>query len=194
MNKNSQLTEIRMLLPWYLNNTLDPAQRERVEAELKKNKTLRAEFDWLKSVQTQIQNEELVLPQHGLDKLMQRITAEQTAPSVRASAWLKPAFAIAASLLVVQTVVMSYLLTHRESALESLSGPVVSGAILQITFRPGVTEQQLRGLLIANQAEIISGPGALGIYRVRVSEERVQQVISALQKQSDIIESVRQQN
>jgi hypothetical protein len=193
MNDNSQLTEVRMLLPWYLNNTLDAVQRERVEVELKKNKTLRAELDWLKSVQTQVQNEEMALPQHGLDKLMQRIATEQTAPSARASAWLKPAFAIAASLLVVQTVVMSYLLTHQESTLQPLSGPIVSGAILQITFRPGVTEQQLRGLLIANQAEIVSGPGALGIYSVRVSEDKAQQVISSLQKQSDIVESVRQQ-
>lgn len=193
MKKHPQLTEARELLPWYVNNTLSEVERKRVESELAKNEVLRAELAWLKGLQTEVKNTGMAKPQQGVEKLMQRIAADRIRSggisNRNTTNWLRPAFAIAATLLVVQTFVLSYILIDRESVLQPLSGPSTQ-AVLQVTFRPGVTEQQLREILALNQAEIVSGPGSLGVYGIKISPDKVQQVMTDLRNKTDIVESV----
>ena len=61
----------------------------------------------------------------------------------------------------------------------------------QITFAENVSEKAVRELLIEVEANIVSGPSALGIYRLGfVNSDARDQGISELSQKSDIVESV----
>jgi hypothetical protein len=63
------------------------------------------------------------------------------------------------------------------------------GPVLQITFKPSATEEEIRLLLVKIRGTLVGGPGQLGNYFVKVPDEKVEEA----QKQvmgSPIIESV----
>ena len=61
----------------------------------------------------------------------------------------------------------------------------------QVTFAENVSEKAVRELLIEVEANIVSGPSALGIYRLGfVNSDARDQGISKLSQKSDIVESV----
>ena len=64
----------------------------------------------------------------------------------------------------------------------------------QVTFAENVSEKAVRELLIEVEANIVSGPSALGIYRLGfVNSDARDQGISKLSQKSDIVESVIEQ-
>ena len=64
----------------------------------------------------------------------------------------------------------------------------------QITFAEDVSEKAVRELLITTEANIVSGPSALGIYRLGFADADARdRGISQLSQRSDIVESVIEQ-
>ncbi|MBI1889798.1 MAG: hypothetical protein HYS18_04060 [Burkholderiales bacterium] len=65
------------LLPWYINHSLDEAERRRVEHGLKASPLLQAELTWMRRLRQQIQispaRRRLPAWDAGLDRLMQMI-------------------------------------------------------------------------------------------------------------------------
>lgn len=62
-------------------------------------------------------------------------------------------------------------------------------AELTLAFRPDATEGDLRALLGETGASLVSGPSALGLYRVRVPADRLAAADETF-GQSDLVESV----
>ncbi len=138
----------------------------------------------------------------GLDRLMARIAAEKSgkvssiAPAVKmktAASWYKPAFAIAASIVFAQVIGLHMLLNDGSGAdtLRVLAGGTAAqqGAVLQVTFKPVTTETQIRASLAAVEGEIIGGPGALGVYSIRVKKGQGLNAISKLMQQQGVVDS-----
>ncbi len=190
---------LRALLPWYVNGTLDAAARARVEAYLERSAPARAEAAWLARLDEDLRAA-TPLPESdpGFEKFMQRLEA-QRAPNVVAMRrrekprWFVPALALAATLLVVQAGVIGVLMHERDARLTTLSAPpaAVEGARLQVTFRPEATEAQIRAVLAEVGAQIVGGPGALGVYTLAVAPETLAAARERLAARSDVIESVR---
>lgn len=197
---NAAIEHVEDQLTWYVNGTLGKAETEVVEKHLASCAHCRAELAWLREVRQQTQsNMPDFAPEPGLQRLMEKIRAEQqiAKPAPRfwprfELSWRSPAMGFAAILIVLQAVVIGGLLTRGDETHHTLSGRAASveGTLLQITFRPDAREADLRAVLSSVQAEIVSGPGALGVYTIEVPSENSRSALAQLQRREDLVQSV----
>jgi hypothetical protein len=207
MNTLNGEQQLQRILPWYVNASLVGVDRTEVERKLTIFPGLQAEVAWLSKIREDMQTQRQVglsqrSPSEGLDTLMALVRGEQTGNVVplrqRFTQWatssrhLAVSMGIAATILVAQTVVIGYMVASPDSEyLVPLSGGgVTAGAMLQITFKPQATESQIRLLLGRVRGQIVSGPGALGVYLVRVPDGQAKQALGTLQADSAVIDSV----
>jgi anti-sigma factor RsiW len=183
------------LLPWYANGTLAPDQRSAIDRHLAACARCRAELDWLRQLGTHVQASRAPAEGDlGLARFLDGIARDSNVVPLRRPQrprWVAPAFALAASLLVAQTVTIGVLLKDREAVLETLAGPAAaSGTLLQVTFAPHATQAQISALLAAVEARIVDGPGALGVYTLSVAPAGADTAIRELEKAKETVASV----
>lgn len=191
------LEQARELLPWYVNGTLDAARRKLVDEQLAQSPALRTELDWLRKLDRDI-DETTSIPggDLGLGRLMSRIDAEREGKLVplkrpERPRWFVPSLAIAATLVIAQTLVIGVLVKDRSEVLVPHSGLVKGkGSLLQVQFQPSATEVQMRELLVVVGGDVVAGPGSLGIYTIRVSDERAEEALQRLRAEIAIVEAV----
>jgi len=166
----SELAHPDELLPWYVNHTLPAAERQAVEAHLRGCERCSAEIGFLEALRMQVKQATGEHPPDrvGLQRLMREVRA---APTRRERPWLRPALAAAVAAVVVQAALIGWLWT-RQPPIEPLGGPWSGGVVLQVRFAPAASEARIRALLQASDATIIDGPGALGVYRLRLRDLR----------------------
>jgi hypothetical protein len=155
----------------------------------------------------------------GLNALMGRIAAEQVKPAIatprRAAVvqqrdfwaelnqWVSDylgfgsrGFAMGAAVLVLaQAGVIGALLVNQPAQQTVLSGvasaPIGEGmTVLTVAFKPSATELAIRQTLASANAQITSGPSALGLYTVSVATSQLDASIAALRAASSVVESV----
>lgn len=155
----------------------------------------------------------------GLGLLMQRIAQEKSSQSARAALpvpapggrlsswagrWLEwfgtlglrpPALALSAAIvLIVQAGVIAALLIQAPAQQMPLNGTVAASSadqvLLTVAFKPEATEQALRQVLAAVQAQIVGGPSALGLYTVAVPGARADGAVAQLRDAKSVVESV----
>jgi hypothetical protein len=209
MNEQQMKAQFQEWLPWHVNGTLEAERRAWVDQYLKDHPEARAQLRWYESLQQRIQDSAPVVSADiGLHKLMSRVRQERRAkaPSLMerineffAGLRPTPAFALAASLILVQAGVIGVLLVQQHKA--DLAAPDYGGMraipdgqaqlvpVLQINFKPESTEREIRMLLVSVGGTVVSGPGQLGNYVVSVAPEKIDQARAQLQ-QSKIVEAV----
>jgi len=183
--------QLRELLPFHANQTLDATQMAQVQSGLKRYPELQAELAWLQTMRQTVQKQPLdPLPTGdlGWSTLAKRIESERAQkarPATRTEpgwqetlrAWLQlnfmPVMVTACAVLVIQGVVIGSLLQQDETYIPAgTPDPVAAtapGVLLHIAIRPTVTEPQLREALRRFKANIVQGPSALGIYTVQIA-------------------------
>ena len=181
------------LLPWYVNGTLTGQEQREVMNHLETCERCRQEIAWLQKIRAQIKADKSAAPgEFGLNRLMRDIRREQAIPA-RKRSWWQPALAAAAVIIVVQGAVLMNLLSQPESIVP-LGGPVAEGVVLQVRFHPEASEARIRALLQQVRGNIVGGPGALGVYRLRLDdmagEATVEHTINELRAQQEIITHV----
>lgn len=192
----TEFERARELLPWYLNGTLDAPRRLLVEAQLARSTALREELEWLRKLDHDLEGT-LPIPEGdlGLGRLMNRIEAQGEGTLVplkrpQRRRWLVPSLALAATLVIAQTLVIGVLLNDRSQVLKPLGvSTTTQGSLLQVQFRSTATEAQMRELLVACGAEVVGGPGSLGIYTLRVAPERADEALRQLRAATAIVEA-----
>lgn len=186
------------LLPWYVNGTLPEDDRRRIERLIQQSPEMRAEVHWLQSVRQHMRD---AVPSHagdaGLTRLRALIQAEQSGAVTPLSArkarpWLNWPLPMALAATFVFSVVVTFYLPSREGTLEPLSGQsaTASTVIVQVTFKASAPEGEIHQLISSVQGEIVSGPGALGVYSLRVQRARAEQALAALRARKDLVDSV----
>ncbi len=188
-------SELRTLLPWYVNGTLTEADRARVEHWLEESESGRTEVAWLRRLRSDIQAQKAhgaIAP--GTQRFARLLQADVGRPVRRWFDWQRwtvPALTVALSVVVVQGVVIANLMRH-ETSLETLSERPAAerGPRLQITFVPSATEAQIRAALQAAHVEIAKGPGALGVYEVAVRTGSVEDALASLRAQPVVVARV----
>jgi hypothetical protein len=199
--------EIVELLPWYLNNTLTPEERRRVEAHTASCSACRREIRQWQALQATVREmgDAVQTPMaEGLDALRRRIEQERE-PAVswgeRLQAWLDGLFArrpvptlalaVVAAQLLLLVGLTAVLIEQRgeiRSLYQTLSGPSVSPTLaparLTVVFQEQATEAEIRNLLQRVQGTIAAGPSALGLYTIALAGERdpEERVVRALQE------------
>jgi hypothetical protein len=191
--QESEREEIEMLLPWYATRKLDAADHARVERYLESHPEMRriAELANEEADATFAANEAIAVPRHAiLDQLLAKIEAEpkQRATRMATGVWqrcvdwldgfapstLALAGAAAALLVVVQAASIGALLLERQGSpgFQTATGPTAvssKGSFALVTFVPSATVEAITTFLNENHAEIVEGPKAAGVYRVRLS-------------------------
>ena len=178
------------LLPWYANGTLADGERRRVEAHLRDCGRCRQEVAWWQDLRAQIRAENTRgFGELGLHRLLRDARAGTAPPPSR---WWRPALTAAVVVIAIQSVVLIDVM-NRPAAIAPLGGRMTDGVVLQVRFAPHATEAQIRQLLQKTRASLIDGPGALGIYRVRLDgiaaaqDPAIQRVVDELTVHRDVV-------
>ena len=186
------------LLPFYVNGTLPEADRAWVDDYLRDHPAARAELHWARSLQSRLRDDvPAVSSEVGLERALARIRSEGPAPQrarraagpsllERLGDWLgalvpqpllRPAFAGAVALAVVQGVAIVHLLGERDDVSEiravQPSAVAEHGPYLKLNFKPDAREADIRLLLVEVNGSLAAGPGQLGDYYVRVPAAQV---------------------
>ena len=177
------------LLPWYVNDTLSPAERAAVDQHLGECPACRAELAHCHALANTVQDPAPIWqPAPGaFERLMadiERMEAPLTpAPRRTMPFWHRirdwlgatpspvrwtlalEGMAVAALLLIV--ILPGARLTADYETLSSGSAqPATAGPRLRIVFVERATARDMQRLLLAIEGSIVAGPGALGVYTV----------------------------
>lgn len=194
--------EIEELLPFLANETLEGAERARVEAAVKSDASLAAELEYLQGLRAEVKSRAIGASpgEFGLARLMRDIdqiekseqvadvATDQGTPPI-SNIW-RLAAAAAVTLFVAQSAMIW---TAPETLMELAGGGSVSdyeGPVLVVAFEGTSTEATIRQLLLDQGLEIITGPSSLGLYRLSVaSEDDVEAALAALNAAQGVVES-----
>jgi anti-sigma-K factor RskA len=194
--KQSEPSEIELLLPWYAAGTLDVHESQQVEAALANDPELAARYEWVRAELAQeIHVSEAAGEPSGRDveALFAKIdalpaqksrssidfgarTAEFLASlSPRTLAWSAMAAALA---IVLQAGLLAGIMLKEKSAggYETASVPAnVSGegSYVLLRFQPQASAADVANFLETNKLSIVGGPSAGGLYRVRVAPTKL---------------------
>ncbi len=173
------------VLAFYINGSLDDAERRAVVQALAGNAELRREAEILRALRCGIQSRELPTPgELGLKRLRCDLKREREPAMGRR--WRL--IAIAAMLLLsVQTVVM-FVRPVLPRHYAPLSGPPARAAVLQLGLAAGATAAEIAHLLRSINARIVDGPGAGGLYRIALrGDGDIGQALVTLQAHPEIV-------
>ncbi len=216
MHENQQKQQFHQWLFLYVNGRLGETERDWMTKYIAAHPEARAEVQIEHALRENLREELPIFAQdEGLAQFMIRLHAETNASkkmtflaSLQAFSHrlqetlshysITPAWAVTATLLIAQAGVIGVLLLN--PAMREVSGSnsvewrsvgekaITQGPVLQITFKPTATEEEIRLLLVKISGSIVGGPGQLGNYFIKVPNGNLE----AAEKQvrtSSIVES-----
>jgi len=196
-----------LLLPWYLNRTLEKTEHEAVKKHLRSCSICKDEFAAIKREQKLYQStaEEVSVPQ-TFPHLMEEIEKRERTIWQRVASFIpRPQPALAATLIATQFIVIAGLVGllalnpwgAGEMMYRTLSGPQAvegKGPRLSILFQDGVQEKTAREVILEINGTIVRGPSPMGVYTVELrsdmSPEELQGVIASLRQKRNVIRFV----
>jgi hypothetical protein len=194
--KQSEPSEIELLLPWYAAGTLDARESQQVERALANDPELAARYEW---VRAELEQETHVSEAAGepsardvktlfakIDALPAqksrasidigaRVAEFLAALSPRTLAWSAMAAALA---IVLQAGFLAGLVLKEKSpgGYETASAPANisgEGSYVLLRFQPQASAADVANFLETNKLSIVGGPSAGGLYRVRVAPTKL---------------------
>ncbi len=185
------MKDAELLLPWYVNRALGEGERNEVDQLLQEDGTARQEVEFLTAVREGVRNQQYGSPgEFGWRRLQGEIERDRRGAQ-GAARWWRPAMAAAALVIIVQGGVLFSLVTE-QPAYKPLGEPASTGAVLQVAFKPSATEREIRQLLREVDGSLITGPSALGLYRIRLGSDDVNHIAAALERMSSATAVVEQ--
>ena len=183
--------EVRRNLPWYAAGSLTAEETAAVEAELARSPDLRHELEEWRTIGSAAAAPRAGEPEFRghVAEVWARIDAhERAARQAKARAplavlggWLRDTWAVmpvggrvalAAQFVLIVAMGVSFELPPRtDSGYQTLAGkaPITAkGPLLSVAFEPTATEEQLRAVLAAVDAEVVAGPTREQFYTIEL--------------------------
>jgi anti-sigma factor RsiW len=207
--KQSEPSEIELLLPWYAAGTLDARESQQVERALASDPELATRYEWVRAeleqethvseaagepsardVKTLFAKIDALPPQKSRTSIdiSARIAEFLAALSPRTLAWSAMAAALA---IVLQAGFLAGFVLKEKSpgGYETASVPAnVSGdgSYVLLRFQPQAAAADVANFLETNKLSIVGGPSTGGLYRVRVAPTKLakadlMRIVNALQ-------------
>ncbi len=184
------------LLPWFVNNTLSLPQHNQVGEHLQHCQRCQNEVTLLQQMRQAVKAAPNQPPgELGLNRLLKKVQAEkkidQALQETQSGSWSRD-FAIAASLLILLQAGLLIDAWFLSKPLIPLAGLQEHGIVLQVSFVPTATEEQIRETVSTVHGSFIDGPGQLGIYRIRLNrlpqdKIDVEETIKRLRQQKEVV-------
>ncbi len=172
--------EIWLQIPWYVNDRIDAAQRERVETHLRDCAACRSEVAQQRRVHAVMSADPgvEVLPSASLARLRQRI--DQLDPPVgnaaSRSGESRQRMLMAAAVAGVAVVLGLVLVVQHPAGAPStgyftVSTPRARPAqeVIRVVFAPPTTVAQMQRVLEQNEVRIVAGPTEAGVYSLALT-------------------------
>jgi hypothetical protein len=170
--------QVKVLLPWFVNGSLNEAEQSFVDEHLQTCDQCRQDVEQLVLISA-----EFNLPTEsarwqdvarraaanfvaGLDAAESRPSTSRTKARSRPLAWVTAAVACTFFLAVLLLLPAGDV--YR--TLGGLGGTHTEATVIQVVFSPDATEQSIRTLLLDDGNEVLSGPTRQGVYRVSLGE------------------------
>ena len=170
-------TEAFELLPWLVNDTLSAEEQAAVEQHIDRCPACRHELDEQQNMQDLVRESSLVpLPtSRSFNQLLSRIDASGSG-TVRSRHVGRRRYLIAATLAAVSMAALLMVVVVDQPAprgefvtLTESSAQGGSGPTLHVVFESGISEADMRDVLLAVDGEIVSGPTPEGVYTIGVA-------------------------
>lgn len=163
--------DAQQLLPWFVAGTLSEPERSAVAEHVRTCEPCRREEAWLRGVADAVRSRPVPSP---APELGARVLARLGSRDVRGSWWsrlwgvreARGLLAVAvAQAVVIAGLVGSWFVPRADFRTLGRS----QAAHVQVVFRPDATESAIRGVLQRLGATVVDGPGAGGVYRLRLA-------------------------
>ena len=188
---------VDVLLPWFVNGTLESEERALVERHLDHCKRCRQEVEWLRELHAACALAGGPDGSPAFSRLHQRLmeppTAAQLAGRQRVQPWSGAVIAAQlAAILVVGVLVIGSDEPRAPAPYRTLSA-AASSASLVVVFDPAATESDFRRSLQAAGARIVDGPTQANAYLLDVPPETREHAIRTLKadRRVVLVESLR---
>jgi anti-sigma factor RsiW len=197
--KQSEPSEVELLLPWYAAGTLSADEAAQVEAALASDPELASRYEWVRAeftLETDINAAAPPPSEHDVETLFakidaaparrprrqaqsssfsERIAAFLTSLTPRTLAWSATAAALA---IALQAGVLADLVIKDRNAggygtASTGTNAQNDGAYVLIRFKPETTAADIANFLDANKFRIVGGPSVGQLFRVRVASNKL---------------------
>lgn len=164
MNDRRELEE---LLPAYVNGSLDAATASAVATAVAEDPALADEVRFLAALRDHLQAADTGTAPGAMGWQRLRRSLDRQPQTMAWSRLWRPAAAVAAALVIA---IQAGLLWQAQAPTEPAYVPLAAATAgqIQIRFAPTATAAEIRNLLAAVGLDIVSGPGAAGVYRLRL--------------------------
>ncbi|MGD8572931.1 MAG: zf-HC2 domain-containing protein [Gammaproteobacteria bacterium] len=160
------------LLPWYVNGTLEEVEQQQVEEHLQHCESCRGEIELLRAMRDNVKQSDESIPGEFAWQRLRRDMRQNKTDTRKSrqpgTTWWLPSIAAAALLVIVVQSVVIFNASQPGGYVPA--GQALEGAVVQVKFNPDATERDIREALRAVHGEIITGPSAGGIYRIRLAD------------------------
>lgn len=196
------LHRVRTLLSDHVNKSLSADDQafmnHWLRDHLDQHPALQDELRWLTLTREQLrQSVPAVDPEAGWHELLARIEAAPRPASASTGVaspaspweaflawWSRPALAMAMTLVVLmQSAALWWLWPSAGGEVRPMSSPtstITGQVVLQLVFQDQASVAQVRAALVQVQAQVVDGPGALGVWRVAVPARAASQALATL--------------
>lgn len=161
--------EVVGLLPWYLNGTLEDAERRTVDDHLAGCTVCALELQELRAIERAMVELRAEAPDPAPTGLAEALRTVGRREAMRW--WWRRTPPVARLALAAQLALLLGLgayvgMTRGQDGFTTAAGSL--GARIVVAFQPGVTEEALRRTVQDVEGTIVAGPSALGLYTIAV--------------------------
>jgi anti-sigma factor RsiW len=178
---------VDVLLPWFVNGTLENEERALVERHLDDCQRCRREVEWLRELHAAC----AVVAVPGGSPAASRLHRQLMARHQRVRPWSGAVIAAQlAAILVLGTLVVG---SDETRAPYRTLGAAASSASIVVVFDPATTESDFRSSLRAAGARIVDGPTQANAYLLDVPADATEHAIRTLKadRRVVLVESLR---
>ncbi|MEM7365406.1 MAG: zf-HC2 domain-containing protein [Pseudomonadota bacterium] len=176
--------DIKMMLPWYVNGTLDERELVQVNKHLDDTEDCRQEVEQWLSLGRRFSEPPLDDPrwrawaQESKGVFIEQLVAQEAPARIFDRIDVNQLVALAASVVLVIAIVLTPWQRAEDPTTfvpqSAVPDSVVIGddiAIVQLVFRPDTSDDVIRDLMASDTLTLLGTPSEKGVYRVQLTQE-----------------------